>query len=723
VERRTRQQRAIAELGQAALTGVEVPLLLGQTCALVEFVLEPFRCSITEHDANGFVFRFFVGAKASFDLCGGAHPSHQPMLESVLASAWPVVLTGTDPSIDTPHLLSVHGIVSGAAVRISGRRHPFGVLEVLYDRQRAITEDELEFLKAVADLTGSIIDSARDREALASSEQRFRSLIENSSDGIVLMRHDGTISYAGPSTARIIGYAEEELVGTHFTAILHEDDVPAFLAVESEILDDPQTPVASEIRIRDGNGEWRWFESVCRNLLDDPAVGSIVINYRDITERKDVERQLEILAYRDNLTGLPNRFLFNDRIETALEQARRRAHALAILYLDLDRFKLVNDTLGHAVGDRLLQSVASRLESSVRSGDTIARLAGDEFAILIPDIADTNHAGIVARKILDALNEPFMVDAYRLYAPASIGVSVYPYDGKDAASLLKNADSALYRAKELGRNNVQLFTAAMNDRYRERLDIELRLRRALERNQLDVAYQPIIDNRTGEIHAFEALLRWQDNGKSVSPSIFVPVAEETGLITVIAEWALHRVCSDLRRWRSEGAPHFCVSVNLSAHQMREPTLLQSVGDIVSGCGLSARDLYFEVTESVALENLTSAMRVLGALREMGVRVAVDDFGTGQSSLVYLKRLPIDMVKLDREFLQDTRESSGQALLGSIINLVHSLNLYVIAEGIETPAELQILRSLGCDGMQGFVFSPAIPASAVPSFRPELDPRT
>jgi diguanylate cyclase (GGDEF)-like protein/PAS domain S-box-containing protein len=692
VKRRTRQLQAIAELGQAALTGVEIPVLVGQTCALVEFVLDPLRCSIIEDAEGGAVLRFAVGHKAGFDRCALADPAHRLLFDLVLETDAPVVLP------------------DGVAVRISGRRRHFGVIEVLYASARQTSEDELQFLKAIADLTGSIIDNARDREALASTEQRFRAIIENSSDGIVLTRDDGIITYVGPSTARLLGYAEEELVGSAFSSLMHPEDVVHF----AEASGDTARGITREIRVRDAEGEWRWVECVTKNLLENPAVRGVVINYRDITERKDAESQLERLAYRDSLTGLPNRFLFQDRLRVAVNQARRTGRGLAVLYLDLDRFKLVNDTLGHGIGDDLLQRVAGRLESAVRSGDTIARLGGDEFAVILLDIRNGDDAGIVARKILTSLNDPFSVGEHRLYAPASIGVSVYPCDGEEPAILLKNADSALYRAKELGRNNVQLFTAAMDERYRNRLEIELRLREALEHDQLAVEYQPITDQRSGATNVFEALLRLRDGGPPLSPAVFVPVAEETGLINAIGEWTMRRVCRDLRAWRDSGLPRFSVALNLSAHQMREPNLFEKVNDAVSESGLAIADLQFEVTESVALENLSSAVTVLAHLREMGARVAVDDFGTGQSSLIYLKRLPIDIVKLDREFLRNTT-SSDLALLGSIIDLVHSLDLYVIAEGIETSTELQLLQALGCDGMQGFIFARPMRADAVSGF--------
>lgn len=613
------------------------------------------------------------------------------------------------------HIAAIHEMRAGVAVRISGLDRHYGVLVAYSGDERVFTTDELEFLKAVADLTGAIIESARARAALATTEQRFRALVENSTDGLLLVDAAGTIRYTGPSTVRILRFIEAELVGSSFESLVHPMDVEFARRMRAELLGEPGQPRDFELRFRTAEGDWIWVEATGRNLLHNEDVAAIVINYRDVTDRREAERQLERLAYRDNLTDLPNRFLLQDRISHAIEQSDRRGKGLALMYLDLDRFKLVNDTLGHDIGDALLQAVAMRLRMTVRREDTVARLGGDEFAILLPDIHRAEAAGIVARKILDGLQEPFAVQGHQLYAPGSIGVAVYPDDGVDFASLLKNADSALYRAKELGRNNVQLFTATMNERYRQRLNVELNLRRAIDEDALEVQYQPIIDARNGAVRSFEALLRWNHEGIPLSPTTVIPIAEETGLIVQIGAFVIRRACEDLRRWRAAGMTSFGVSVNLSPFEMRQPSFVVRIAETIEAAGIPPRDIQFEVTESGALDNVDMARNILGGLRDFGCRVAVDDFGTGQSSLAHLKRLPLDSVKLDREFLRDSTIPSDLALLGSIIDLVHSLQLDVVAEGIETEAELMLLRALGCDGMQGFWFSHAMRADAVPRF--------
>jgi diguanylate cyclase (GGDEF)-like protein/PAS domain S-box-containing protein len=708
VARRSRQQAAIAELGQAALTGVEPALLVGQTCGLVESVLDTTRCAIVELDGDGFHFRFAVGSRAGFDDCVETSEPHRSTLKQCILTAQPVIL-------DAQHLTAVHGIRAGASVRISGRDRPFGVLLIYSDNDRVFKIDELEFLKAIADLTGAIIESARVHAALVATEQRFRALVENSADGLLLIDAEGLVLYAGPSTVRILRYVEAELVGSSLESLVHPSDQEFVTRIRMELLARPHELREFELRFRTAEGVWMCVDATARNLLQNADVGAIVINYRDVTDRKEAEQQLERLAYRDSLTDLPNRFLFQDRVVHAIEHSVRRAKSLALMYLDLDRFKLVNDTLGHDIGDALLQSVAGRLRLTVRRDDTVARLGGDEFAILLPDIERADAAGIVARKLLDGLQEPFTIGGHQLYAPGSIGVAVYPDDGVDFASLLKNADSALYRAKELGRNNVQLFTAAMNERYRHRLSVELSLRRAIEEGTLRVHYQPIVDARSGAIRSFEALLRWTHDGSSFPPATVIPIAEETGLIVPIGSFVIRRVCEDLQRWRAAGLTTFGVSLNLSPFEMRQPGFVARVSDVFETANVAPADIQFEVTESGALENLDMALNILGSLRKLGCRVAVDDFGTGQSSLAHLKHFPLDTVKLDREFLRDSTVPNDLALLGSIIDLVHSLQLDVVAEGIETEAELKLLRALGCDGMQGFWFGRAMPADEVPQF--------
>jgi diguanylate cyclase (GGDEF)-like protein/PAS domain S-box-containing protein len=735
--RRARQQRAVAELGQAALTGVDVGMLLGQTCALVESVLDVSRCSIVEAlQSNRWRLRFGIGNDCYFDRCSEAEADHRPLLLYSLISEQPVVFRNlaAEPRFNGAHLLAEHGIQAGVSVAIPGRGTPFGVLAMYQEDDRTFTADEIEFVASIADLAGSVIASARGEEArcaaeqaLVESERRFRALVENSSDGIALVDDAGMMKYSSPSTHRLLGYTDEELKDRSLLDFIETDDLELIALRYGDFLDHPGADARGEIRFHHKDGGMRWFEGVATNLVNDSSVKAIVVNYRDITERKLAERQLERLAYRDSLTGLPNRFLFHDRLGHSLDQARRRARRLALMYIDLDRFKLVNDTLGHAVGDKLLQAVAKRLQQSLRADDTIARLGGDEFAVLLPEIDRPEDAARVGYKLLAAMREPFSVDGHDLYATASIGISTFPDDGEDVGTLLKNADSALYRSKELGRNAVQLFANSMNAKYKERLELELSLHRALERQEFELHYQPLYDRATERIRSFEALLRWRRPGSGLaSPDEFIKLAEETRLIIPIGEWVLRTACVQLRQWLDDGLDVH-MAVNLSAHQIQQPRFINLVHDIIEETGIPADHLELEMTESAAMQNLEWTLSVLDQLRSLGARLAVDDFGTGQSSLVYLKRFPLSTVKMDREFLRDVRKNTNDAaILSAIIQLGHSLGLYVIAEGIETVEDLEMLESEGCDGMQGYLFSRPIPAQQVPgylaTFRPPVTNR-
>jgi diguanylate cyclase (GGDEF)-like protein/PAS domain S-box-containing protein len=725
IERRSRQQAAVAELGQAALTGVEVSILLGQTCALVEAVLGVSRCAIVEACAGGWISRGAVGQHLGFDSCPDIAEQHDGLYLYAVTATNTITFSNlaADPRFNGAHLVERHGIQSGAAVLIPGRQRLFGVLVAYSAEPRTFAEDELAFLKAVSDITAAVIESARIDEArreaqqsLRQSEARFRALVEHSSDGIALINNLGRLTYLGPSTMRVLGYAEEDMIGRSILPIVHPDDAPAARVHFQKALQSSGREVRGELRLRHADGHWVWIEGVARNLLDEKSVGAVVVNYRDVTERKDAEYRLAALAYRDSLTGLPNRFLFNDRLTHAIDRAHRREGPLAVMYVDLDHFKIVNDTLGHAIGDRLLQAVARRLRKAVRIDDTIARLGGDEFALLLPDVDRAEEAGLIADKILQTIREPLHVDGHELYTTASIGIAMYPIDGEDVVTLLKHADAALYRSKEMGRNTVQLFAQSMNARYRERLELELTLRGALDREEFELHYQPIIEASTGRVTSLEALLRWRhpDQGL-IAPDKFIKLAEDLRLIVPIGDWVLRRACMQLQEWRREGLPRFRIAVNISAHQIQQVSFIRTVEEVVRESGIEPGDLILEITESAAMQNLEWTLSVLDQLHDFGVQIAVDDFGTGESSLVYLKRFPIDILKMDREFLKDiTVAPDDAAIVASMIALGHSLRLRVIAEGIEERKDIDLLKSQGCDGMQGYFFSVPVEANAVPA---------
>lgn len=572
---------------------------------------------------------------------------------------------------------------------------------------------DLTFTAFIRDIS----ERKRAEGALEQREKRFRTIVEKSWSGVVLLDGNCCFSYAGSSTLHLIGYSEPELLGTSIFDYIHPHDVETARKVFSEILRKPNHEAHGELRFRHKNGMWIWLEGFSQNLLHETSVGAIVLNYRDVSQRKETEKQLEYRAYYDSLTGLPNRLLFRDRLVNSLGHAQRNRVGLAVMYLDVDHFKLVNDGLGHSFGDALLADVARRLQSSLRASDTISRIGGDEFSVLLPEVVNAEAVAGVARKILDSLQRSFRVDGHEIFVTASIGISCFPADGDDAETLLKCADAALYRAKELGRNQAQLFTASMNERYVRRLALEQHLHHAIEREELELYYQPIYDRARRRIVSLEALLRWRDPSRGlIQPAEFIQLAEETGMIVAIGEWALRTACRQLRKWHDQGLASLRVAVNISAVQLQQRGLVDVVRSALLETGIAPHMLQLEITESAAMLSFELTMNVLRELRAMGVSIAVDDFGTGQSSLIYLKHFPIDTVKIDKEFLREvTSDETAAAIVSYVINLAHTLQLKVVAEGVETEAQYTFLRHYGCDLLQGYLFSKPLPADDVLPF--------
>ena len=434
--------------------------------------------------------------------------------------------------------------------------------------------------------------------------------------------------------------------------------------------------------------------------------GGTALTFIDITKQKQIEEQIRHQANFDSLTRLPNRMLFLDRLKQSIVGVRRNNGLLALLFIDLDRFKVVNDTLGHVVGDRLLQEAANRLQASVREVDTVARLGGDEFTIILQDIAKAEDAAMVATKVIDSLGKPFLLDGHEAFIGASIGITIFPADGDSATILLRNADVAMCRAKDAGRNEYRFFTKAMEAQALNRMGLENDLRYALERNQLFVHYQPIVDFQSERVIYAEALLRWRHPTRGlVPPDEFIPLAEETGLIKSLGEWVLRTACAQAQAWQAMDLPVFGVSVNLSSGQLKPEFAMDTVATVLEETGLSPDLLTFEITESLIVEDAEEAITYLHAIREMDVGLSIDDFGTGYSSLSYLKRLPVDSVKIDRSFVHDvTVDPEDASLAETIIALAHNLGLKVIAEGVETKEQLDFLKSRGCDLYQGYYFA-------------------
>ncbi len=432
---------------------------------------------------------------------------------------------------------------------------------------------------------------------------------------------------------------------------------------------------------------------------------------QDLEERKRVEQNIRHMAHHDALTGLPNRALFRDRLTHAMAQADRYHQILAVLFLDLDRFKAINDTLGHNVGDQLLKIAAERLRSCVRDCDTVARLGGDEFTIIVDDIVEVKDAAIVAQKILDTLSQPFNLHGHEVFISVSIGLTLYPNDDENADNLLRNADSAMYRAKEYGRNNYQFYVADMNVKARERLMLESQLRRALDRNEFTLYYQPRVDLLSGHVIGAEALLRWRHPEMGLVPPVqFIPILEETGMIIPVGEWVLQQASEQNRIWQDQGLKPIRMAVNLSVRQFIQKELADSILSIIERVGLAPEFLELEITEDLLLEQNQTNIITLTKLRNRGVHISIDDFGTGYSSLSYLKRLPIDTLKIDQSFLRDIEnDPDNKAITSAIIAMASSLHLNVLAEGVETEEQLAFLRAQGCNEIQGFSFSKPLTA--------------
>jgi diguanylate cyclase (GGDEF)-like protein len=436
---------------------------------------------------------------------------------------------------------------------------------------------------------------------------------------------------------------------------------------------------------------------------------------RDITERKLAEDTINFQAYHDLLTNLPNRALLRDRLSLAISQAKREDEMLAVMFLDLDRFKNINDSLGHVVGDELLQQVSTRLKSCVREGDTLARFGGDEFTLLLPKITrGKEDVSSIAEKINDVLKDPFVIDNNELYVSASIGISIYPRDGTNMDLLIKHADIAMYHVKDTGKNNYKFYSDDMTTPYFQNLSLETGIHKALDNDEFHLMYQPQINLKTGEIVGVEALLRWDhpEHGM-ITPAEFVPFAEETGMIVEIGHWVLRNACAELRRWRDAGLPEIRMSINMSARQLAEKAIVKHISNILKDYGIPGHCLEIEITENTIMSDMDSVIQKLKALSKKGVFIAIDDFGTGYSSLSYLHKLPIHTLKIDRAFIKEVNmQHSGNSIINTIVAMARGLNLNVIAEGVETQQQLEYLQEIECSEAQGFLFGKPLPADVI-----------
>ncbi len=591
---------------------------------------------------------------------------------------------------------------------------------------RALRSAQHGALRALATQISLALESAALTEEVhrRESEARFGSLVQHASDLITVLDADATIVYQSPSIERVLGYAPADVIGTRFDRLLAPEensrllrllaDGAAYAGSETEVL---------ECSLRHTDGTLRQFEVLHTNLLEDDAVRGIVLNSRDVSERKAFEEQLAHQAFHDPVTNLANRALFVERVRHAVARNRREQHGIAVIFLDLDDFKTINDSLGHAAGDEVLREVAERLATSIRATDTAARFGGDEFAILLEDVVSAQEAADTAERVLESLLEPLRLDQKEIIVRSSLGISVVEGESPaDADELIRNADAAMYIAKRDGKGGYRLFEPAMHEGVLARLELRADLQRAMVTDQLELHYQPLVRLEDGAVSGLEALLRWRHPERGlVGPDEFVPLAEEMGLIVPIGRWVLREGCRQAKAIQEQvpREPPLTMSVNLSVKQLQHSDIVGDVREALEDSGLAPEVLTLEITETVMMTDTDLAVQRLQELRALGVRLAMDDFGTGYSSLSYLSRFPVDILKMDRSFLAAGASPEASGLATAVVSLGQTLNLDVVAEGIEFPEQWTTLRDLGCGLGQGFYFArPMDPDTTIEYLRAE-----
>ena len=599
-------------------------------------------------------------------------------------------------------------------------RAKVSVFVELAQQIQAIKEHEEHLERLVERRTAALTAEIAERRQAEVSIRKLSSAMEKVADSIFITDSEGVIEYVNSAFVIITGYERNEAIGQSPRIIKSGSHDEKFYAQIWEAL--LRGEVYRNVIVNRRKDGQLYHEAVTITPLTDPQgrITNYISSGKDMSESIQAQERLHHLAHHDALTGLPNRMLFVERLKHALQRASHRKRAVAVMFLDMDRFKMVNDTLGHEAGDQLLQAMATRLKACVREGDTIARFGGDEFAGLLNDIASPEDVAPIVGKFLEALAPPFKIDGHELFIGGSIGVSLYPNDGADPQTLMKNADTAMYSAKQRGGNSSEFYYAGMNENALARLGLETGLRHALDRQEFMVHYQPQIDLKSGQAIGFKALLRWERPGSGpVSPQEFIPVLEETGLIVPVGEWMLRTACEQHRAWRAAGQQPLRMAVNISSRQFEAWDLTNIVQRILQETAMPAELLELEITESILMKNTAQDMDALQALSRTGMRFAIDDFGTGYSSLTYLKRFPIDILKIDKAFVRDiTDNADDAAIVGAIITMAHSLGIQTLAEGVETSEQVEFLRRQGCDLAQGYYFSQPLPAGEAAQFLAE-----
>jgi diguanylate cyclase (GGDEF)-like protein/PAS domain S-box-containing protein len=561
-----------------------------------------------------------------------------------------------------------------------------------------------------------LTDRRRAEAELREAQERFRSAFEHAPIGMALASLDGRLFRVNRALVQILGRGESELLASSITDLSHPDDRDVYREAMGRLLSGTTASCQLEQRYLDHDGHPVWVSlsaSLVRDVNDDPLY--VVSQIEDITERKASGEALAHQAIHDPLTGLPNRLAFVQRLGRELTRAEERHERVAVLFLDLDRFKVVNDSLGHSAGDRLLVAVADRISGAMGPTDVVARFGGDEFTIMCLNVTSEETAELVAERLAEEIARPVALMEGEVFVTASVGIALSGSVGDSPETLLRNADAAMYRAKDLGRDRAELFDARTHHRAIDDLRTGNALHRAIERGEMRVYYQPMISLDTGTLFGFEALIRWEHPERGLVPPMeFVPLAEETGLIVPLGTWALEEACRQAVRWHeaAPGQTPLSMSVNLSPRQLAEPALPNEVSRVLHETGVQPSSLWLEITESTLMRDAESAVSALGALRALGLHLSVDDFGTGYSSLAYLERLPVETLKIDRSFIEGVGvRADSTAIVDAIVSLARAFRLTTVAEGIETGEQLRGLRSMGCELGQGFLFGPALPADA------------
>ena len=626
-------------------------------------------------------------------------------VQRALDTGVPVVVDHAE-DVDATESLVLSGVRSLLCAPIACEGRPRACFYVTHAQVGGLFgEEEVQLASFIAALAGAALDH------VAGSEARFRSLAQHSSDVISIVGPSGLITYQSSSTERVFGFGPAGLVGTPLDSWVHPDDRAVLLAALETACRGATVHGVVACRLRAENGTWRHTETTVTNLVEDPSVGGIVLNTRDVSERQALEEELRRRAWHDPLTDLPNRALFTDRIEHSLARGVRSSEASIVLYLDLDDFKSVNDSMGHGAGDDLLRSVADRLLACVRPGDTVARLGGDEFAILL-DAAPMTEAVLVAERIVAELGRPFVLPAGVQSVNVSVGIAAGRPGVDTAEELVSNADTAMFAAKKKGKGRAEVFAPAMRVDAVAHKNLKSDLDSALANGELTVYYQPIISVESGRMVCAEALLRWRHPRMGLlNPGDFVPLAERSGQIVPIGSWVLHQACAQAVAWGTAypAAAELEVSVNLSPRQLQHPALVSDVAAALAESGLEPRRLTLEITESAMVEDTETILRTLGELRQLGLRLSIDDFGTGYSALSYLRRFKVDVLKIDRSFVKGIEATDeAAALVWAIASLARALHVEVVAEGVESMAQLEILTTVGCDRAQGYNWSPPVP---------------